>query len=77
MCPALASPRPSATAIIRRRMSARFRAFGAHLVMSLDADDRKNDDRCGLVGGLRTTESHNPPLVGELDNVTHVGSQPS
>src|ERR1700677_3075099 len=73
MCPALASPHASATAIIRRRMSARFRAFGAHFVMLLDANDRKNDDRRGLIGSLRTAKPHNPPLIGELDNGTHLG----
>jgi hypothetical protein len=73
MWPALASPHASATAIIRRRMSARFRAFGAHFVMSLDANNRKNNDRRGLVSVVRTAKPHNPPLVGELDNGTHLG----
>jgi hypothetical protein len=41
--------------------------------MSLDADDRKNDDRRGLVGHVRTAKPYNPPLIGELDNATHLG----
>ncbi len=54
-------------------MSARFRIFGARLVMSLDADDRKDDDRRGFVGHVRATEPNNSPLIGELDNGTHLG----
>ena len=54
-------------------MSARFGILGARLVVSLDANDRKDDDRRGFVGHVRAAESHNPPLVGELDNGTHLG----
>ncbi|MGO9701236.1 MAG: hypothetical protein ACLPX7_18450 [Xanthobacteraceae bacterium] len=76
MRPALAAPHASATAIVRRRMSARLRIFGAQLVVPFDADDRKDDHRRGLVGYVRAAESHNPPLIGELDNSAHVGGQP-
>jgi len=57
-------------------MSARFHVLGALLVVSFNADDRKDNDRRGLIGHVRTAESHNPPLIGKLDNGTHVGGQP-
>ncbi len=57
-------------------MSARFHVLGVRLVVSFDANDRKNNDRRGLIGHIRTAEAHNPPLIGELNNRTHSGDQP-
>ena len=55
----------------------RFGVCRAQLVVSLDPDDRKNDDRRGLVRHVGTAEADDAPLVGEFYNGAHGGGDPS
>jgi len=55
---------------MRWRTRARFDVFERWFCVSLDADNRKNDNGCGF-SGVGTTEAHQAPLVREFDDVTH------
>ncbi len=47
----------------------RFGLFGMRFGITLDPDDRKDDDRRGL--RRITAEAHDAPLFGKFNNVTH------
>jgi hypothetical protein len=55
----------------------RFGICRTQLAVSLDPDDGKNDDRCGLIRHVRAAEADDAPLVGEFYDGAHVGGDPS
>src|SRR5580698_5415266 len=66
-----APPHPSTAAIVRRRMRTRLGVLDMRISVTLDPDDRQNDDRCGFVLRASAAEAHNVPVIRELDNVAH------
>lgn len=48
----------------------RFGAIHRRVNVPLDADNGQNNDRRGLVG-LGAAEAHDPPFIGEFDDVAH------
>jgi hypothetical protein len=73
----LTSPDASAAAVFRRRRYQRLDVVGgAHVVMTLNADDRKDDDCRGFICYFRAAKTHDPAVVREFDNDTHVVVQP-
>jgi hypothetical protein len=50
---------------------ARLGVFQRWFCVSLDADDRQNDDGCGF-SGIGATKAHQAPIVRKFDDVTHL-----
>src|SRR5215472_10035320 len=65
----LATPKPPTAAVLRRRMRLRFGLLGFRIHVTLDPNNRQNDDRRGFRGV--TPKTHNAPLGREFDDVTH------
>jgi hypothetical protein len=73
----LTTPYASTAAVFHRRRYQRLDVVGRdHLVMSLNTNDRKDDDGCGFVYCFRAAKTHDPAVVREFDNGTHVVVQP-
>jgi hypothetical protein len=51
-------------------MRLRLGPFGFQIHVTLDPNNRQDDDRCGCLRSV-TPETHNAPLTREFDYVTH------
>src|ERR1051326_395257 len=67
-CRRLAAPQASAPAAVCRRI--RTRLLGGSIRVTLDADDRQNNDRRGFFGAA-AAEAYDAPVVGKFDDVAH------